>query len=109
MAIRHALKGAPTHYHDTLAQAKVCWVKTERAKAEVARIVTQEAAEQEARDAEARAEIEAEQAVERHFENRGTDEAMAERQWEDARGVVQFEDAMLEAERTAREVRFSDR
>jgi len=29
----------------------------------------------------------------RHLENAGYDEAYAERQWEDARGVVQFSDA----------------
>lgn len=94
MAIRHALKGAPTHYHDTVAQAKVCWAQTERAKREVARIVAEDAA----REAEGRAEVEAELAVERHLENRGWAEAQAEREWEDARGVVQFDDARRAAE-----------
>lgn len=43
---------------------------------------------------EAQADWEAEQAVERYFENRGWEEAQAERAWEDARGVIQFDDAM---------------
>jgi hypothetical protein len=46
-----------------------------------------------AEQAEAAAEAAAENAYERYLENRGYDEAAAERAWEDARGVVQFEDA----------------
>lgn len=49
-------------------------------------------------EAEARAEYEAEMAAERWYENRGADEAYAERQWEDSRGVIQFSDAMRLAE-----------
>lgn len=50
---------------------------------------------------EANAEYAAEMANERWFENRGWEEAIAEREWEDARGVIQFEDAMRMAEEAA--------
>lgn len=55
-----------------------------------------------AAEADARAECAAEMANERWFEDRGWAEALAEREWEDARGVIQFEDAMALAEEAAR-------
>lgn len=48
-------------------------------------------------EADAKAERDAELAAERYFENQGWYEAMAEREHEDSRGVIQFEDAMAMA------------
>ena len=39
------------------------------------------------------AELAAEQAIERYFEDRGWAEAQAQRDWEDRNGVVQFDEA----------------
>jgi len=52
-------------------------------------------------DYEGEMEARAEMAAERYFEDRGWAEAIAEREWEDARGVVQFGDAMRMAEEAA--------
>jgi hypothetical protein len=42
-------------------------------------------------------EFDADTAYTRYLEDRGHDEAVAERAWEDARGVVQFDDAYRQA------------
>lgn len=47
--------------------------------------------------AEQRAELDAEMAIERYYENAGWAEAEAQREYEDRMGVVQFEDAFAEA------------
>jgi hypothetical protein len=86
MAFTHLLEDGITapHQHDTVTQAREC---------------EQEAAENYWGHLDAMAELEAERRNERWFEDRGADEAYLERQWETARGVVQFEDAMAEAMR----------
>lgn len=74
--------------HNSVAEVRACY---EAPQSRYADFLDGEAA------AEARAEYEAEMRYERHLEDRGADEAYAERQWEDARGVVQFEDAFAAA------------
>lgn len=51
---------------------------------------------------EAASEMAAELANERYFEDRGYDEARAFEDWEASRGVIPFDVAMREAERSAR-------
>lgn len=50
--------------------------------------------EREADRQEAEFERDNEKAYERHLENLGWMDAQGEREWEDSRGVIQFEDAM---------------
>lgn len=71
-------RGAPI-YHESAAAVKLCYA--------VAREM----------EAQSRAEAEAEMRNERYFEDRGWAEAMAERDWEDSRGVIQFDQAYREA------------
>lgn len=47
--------------------------------------------------AQQEAELAAERAIERHFEDRGYWEAIAERDWEDRNGVIQFDVAFAAA------------
>lgn len=74
--------GACGGRHETAAQVRECY------------------ADLEAEAAQARAEQEAERALERKLEDSGWEEAYRERIWEQERGVVDFADAMAEAEET---------
>ena len=76
------------HHHASVAQVRLCFARKDDGLYSF-----EEEALLEQWEDEARAEHEAEMAVERYFENRGWQEALAQREYEDRMGVVQFEDA----------------
>lgn len=77
------------HHHESVAQVRLCFAR----KDEFGLRSLEEEALEEQWGEEARAEYEAEMAVERYYENRGAEEDYAFEQWERDRGVIQFEDA----------------
>lgn len=81
-----------THHHETIAQVKLCF-----AREGGLRSLEEEALLEQWND-EMRAEIEAEQAVERYYEDRGWAEALAQDEYEARMGVIPFDVAMRLAE-----------
>lgn len=77
------------HHHDTVAQVRLCYAR----KDEFGLRSHEELALQEQWDEQQLAEITAELAAERYLEDRGWEDAFAQREYEDRMGVVQFEDA----------------
>ena len=76
------------HHHESVAQVRLCFARKEEGLYSL-----EEEALLEQWEDEARAEREAEMAVERYFEDRGWEDAFTQREHEDRMGVVQFEDA----------------
>jgi len=80
------------HHHDSVAQVRLCYSREDgiRSHEEIGQL--EEWAAQQA------GELWAESAWLRHAENAGWEDAEFDRQMEDARGVVQFEDAYAAAQ-----------
>jgi hypothetical protein len=83
------------NHHESIAQVRLCFARPGGLPS------LEEEAYLAQDDAQAQSDWEAEQAAERYLENRGFDEARAQEAWEDARGVISFEDAMAAAEAEA--------
>lgn len=73
------------HHHETVAQVRLCYSRPEGLES------IEEIDLFEYRDAEARSEIEAEQAIERYYEGWGYDDGFNE--WEASRGLISYEEA----------------